>query len=373
MAGKKKNNSPKNLFKTSKDKLIKEVVENVSGEDAKSAKSPVRQALKGNSKKALKKTVKTFKKEGAKGAKTAYQNALTGSPKKALKGIVNELLSEKENPAQKALNKAYQTERDKLRRRVAYFREKGFEFSDDIIPPKLDGNATQEDVEYLRAIRGSVLKRMAVSFTPSASEAEEILEEIEEIIEPQDFADFNETVGPSTDEFAEASVSNTVSAGDEIETPEETPQERYYRENPERVHDEKQSFEEGRLILQNIYYDIDRQSRVLNDKLYGSFGNPDENRDIFESKSYAAELLSEMLDDAIERLGEDAVCRLLEENAEEIKHAVDTILFDTYISAKHDMDDMVERQNAALLTVSNILNSDSPAELMRQAFGEADH
>lgn len=358
MAGKKKNNSPKNLFKTSKDKLIKEIVENASGDDAKSAKSPFRQALKGNSKKALKKTVQTFKKEGSKGAKTAYQSALTGTPKKALKGIVSELLSEKENPAQKALNKAYQTERDRLRRRVAYFREKGFEFSDTVIPPKLDGNATQEDVEYLRAIRGSVLKRMATSFTPPASEAEEILEEIEEITEPQDFSDFNE---------------NAASVDDEIETSEETPQERYYRENPERMHDEKQSFEEGRLILQNIYYDIDRQSRVLNDRLYGGFGNPDENRDIFESKSYAAELLSEMLDDAIERLGEDAVCRLLEENAEEIKHAVDTILFDTYISAKHDTDEMVERQNSALLTVSNILNSDSPAELMRQAFGEADH
>lgn len=373
MAGKKKKNSAKNLLKTSKDKLIKEVIENASGEDAKSAKSPVRQALKGNSKKALKKTVQTFKKEGAKGAKTAYQSALTGSPKKALKGIVNELLSEKENPAQKALNKAYQTERDRLRRRVAYFREKGFEFSDTIIPPKLDGNATEEDVEYLRAIRGSVLKRLAVSFTPPVSEAEEILEELEELTEPQDFTDVNDYIDTSDEEFMDSVVSSASSLEDEIEAPEETPQERYYRENPERDYDDKQRFEEGRLILQNIYEDIDRQSSVLNDRLYSGSGDPYENRDIFESKTYVAELLGEMLDGAIERLGEDAVCRLLEENAEEIKHAVDTILFDTYISAKHDMDDMVERQNDALLTVSNILNSDSPAELMRQAFGEADH
>lgn len=379
MAGKKKKNSAKNLFKTSKDKLIKETVQSVYDEDAKSQKSPIRQALKGNSKKALKKTVQAFKSEEAKGTKTAYQNVLTGSPKKALKGLVNELLAEKEDSAQKALNKTYQRERDRLRRRVAYFREKGFEFSDTVIPPKLEGNATQEDVEYLRAIHGSVLKRMAVSFTPPVDEAEEIAEEIEEIAEPQDFSDIDETVGQSTGEFIDAVVSSTTSTADEIEAQEETSQERYYRENPERVHDEKQTFEEGRLILQNIYDDINRQDEILNDRLYGGIGNsgvvyadPDEIRDINDSKHYAAEVLEEMLDDAIERMGEETVCRILEENASEIKAAVDTILFDVYVSKGHGFDDMEQRQNHALLVINNILNSDSPADLMEQAFGEAD-
>lgn len=379
MAGKKKKNSAKNLFKTSKDKLIKETVQSAYGEDAKSEKSPIRQALKGNPKKALKKTVQAFKSEEAKGAKTAYQNVLTGSPKKALKGLVNELLAEKEDPAQKALNKAYQRERDRLRRRVAYFREKGFEFSDTVIPPKLDGNATQEDVEYLRAIRGSVLKRMAVSFTPPVNEAEEIAEEIEEIAEPQDFSDIDETVGQSTGEFIGAVVSSTTSAADEIEAQEETPQERYYRENPERVHDEKQAFEEGRLILQTIYEDLAQQDAILNDRIYGGFGNygaqyqdPEEVREIFDSKHYMADLLDEMIQEAIERRGEEEVCRLLEENASTVKNAVDTILFDVYISKTHTFEDMEQRQNHSLLVLSNILNSDSPADLMEQAFGEAD-
>lgn len=372
MADKKKKPSAKNLYKSSRDKLVKEFVENSYSDDMKSEQSTLRQGLKGNASKAIKKAIKSNKPEGSKLKKTPMQAALTGSPNKAVKEFIKDRF-EKAQEAQKLLNKEYRKELGKLRRRIDYFEGKGFQFDVDRILPNFDGNATQEEIDYLKAIRGKVLKRMATGFEPPLVETDEV--PVDEIVDAADGV-----IGePRTEEITETeeasdfpSAEPSSGASDyDYDEPSETPEERYYRENTDRVHDDNGAMSEGELILQEIYSDINRQWEVIQENL-GDDMFDDEVAEFANRKYYAGQDLLQMLEDAEERLGRERLAQIIEDNAETIKQCVQTILFDVYVSKKRDYDDVMRDVDASLLAVSSILNADSPQALMKQAWGDID-
>lgn len=372
MADKKRKPSAKNLYKSSRDKLVKEFVENSYPDDTKSEQSTLRQGLKGNASKAIKKAIKSKKPEGSILKKTPMQAALTGSPNKAVKELIKDRF-EKAQEAQKALNKEYRKELGKLRRRIGYFEGKGFQFDNDRIVPNFDGNATQEEIDYLKAIRGKVLKRMATGFEPPLVETDEV--PVDEIVEATDgvidepraeeMAETEETTDFTSDEAL------TGSSGYDYDEPSETPEERYYRENTDRVHDDNGAMSEGELILQQIYSDINSEwdticgilAEDINDEEVAEFAN---------RKYGASQDLLQMLEEAEERLGRERLAQIIEENAETIKQCVQQILFDLYVSSGRDYDDVMTDTDASLLAVSSILNADSPQALMRQAWGDID-
>ena len=370
MAGKNKKFSS-NPFKSSREKRLKEMAKAVSNDDTPKEKSSVRQGLKGNPKKSLKKAIQQGSYSDAKSKQTPYQNVITGTPKKALKGIINEGLR-KNDEAQKALNKQYRIERDRLRRRVEYFKSKGYTFSDDIIPPVLDGNATKEEIDFLKAIRGAVLRKMATSFTPSGSEA---IEEIEQEIVP--INDEIEAVEEATDLAEEGEIDDDWEFSEEErqrakdalhgfeqnhqQEPEESPQERYYRENPERKADYDAKVDEGRIILENVYADLDVNQRVFLESRLRD--------DSFELqvKQDAAVRLANAISTAISTFGEEAVCLKIEANAEAFKRAVNRALY--FFDSKDETRTYFETEDA-LTEVQGILFAETPGLLMEMAFGK---
>lgn len=371
MGSKKSKKYSSNPLKSSREKRLKELAKAVSNDDAPKEKSPIRQGLKGNPKKSLKKAIQQGKYSDAKSKQTAYQNVLTGTPKKALKGIINEGLR-KNDEAQKALNKQYRIERDRLRRRVDYFKSKGYVFSDDIIPPVLDGNATKEEIDFLKAIRGSVLKKMATSFMQPGSETvAEIEQEIttlnNELEDVEDAFDFTEEVEDSDEwEFSEEERQRAKDALHNFEQnqpqePEESPQERYYRENPDRKADYDAKVDEGRVILENVYADLDVNQRVfLESRLRDdSF--------VLQIKQDAAIRLANVISTAITMFGEDAVCLKIEANAEAFKRAVNRALY--FFDSKDETRTYYETEDA-LTEVQGILFAETPGLLMEMAFGK---
>lgn len=370
MADKKKKPSARNLYKSSKDKLVKEFVENMYPDDTKSKSSPIRQALKGNPSKAIKKAIKSNKPKGSKLKKTPFQAALTGSPHKAVKELIKNSYKRSQE-AQKLLNKEYKKELSRLRRRIAYFERKGFQFDIDKIAPDLNGNATQEEIDYLKAMRGKVLKRMATGFVNPVAETGEI--PADEIVDAADGV-IDE---PFTDETAEAEDTSDLTSDEVLsdtrdygyDEPLETPEERYYRENADRIHDENGTMQEGELILQEIYSDINRQWPVIEAELGANMGD-DEVAQFANDKYSAGQDLLNMLEEAEERYGREALAQIIEANAEAIKECVRQILFDFYVSVNRDYSDVMSDTDASLLAVSSILNADSPQALMKQAWGD---
>lgn len=360
MADKKKKPSAKNLYKSSKDKLVKEFVENSYPDDMKSEQSTLRQGLKGNASKAIKKAIKSNKPEGSKLKKTPMQAALTGSTNKAVKEFIKDRF-EKAQEAQKALNKEYRKELGKLRRRISYFEGKGFQFDADRIIPDFEGNATQEEIDYLKAIRGKVLKRMATGFEPPLVETDEVpVDEIVDTISDDEvYTDLGEGGLSWEDTISDEHRGDVIPPIDE-----QTPQERYYSENEDREYDDNGSVERGRLILNNIYDDY-------------NIGQPEklsylieENSEMYNYKRGAATEFISMIEDAIERLNETAVCMLIEEHASEIKHSNQVIM---YFIDSQDEDETINQTEIALTDMQTIFEGDSPDLLMTRMWGNPDN
>ena len=360
MADKKKKPSAKNLYKSSRDKLVKEFVENSYPDDMKSEQSTLRQGLKGNASKAIKKAIKSNKPEGSKLKKTPMQAALTGSPNKAVKELIKDRF-EKAQEAQKLLNKEYKKELSNLRRRIAYFEGKGFQFDVDRIAPKLEGNATQEEIDYLKAVRGKVLKRMATGFEPPLVETDEV--PADEIVDALDddviYTDSGESGLSWEDTISDEHRDDVILPIDE-----QTPQERYYSENEDREYDDNGSVERGRLILQNIYDDFNAgQPEKLSYMI-------EEDSELYNYKRGAAQDFINMIEDCIERIGEDATCMLIEENAAEVKYHNEIIMY--YIDSD-GYDATVEVTEESLMQMQSIFEGDSPSLLMERVWGNPDN
>lgn len=367
MADKKKKPSARNLYKSSRDKLIKESVQNAFPDDTKSEKSPLRQGLKGNATKAIKKAIRS--KEAPKGSKskTPLQAGLTATPNKAIKELVKQPFI-KQQEAQKRTNKEYRKERNKLRRRVEYFKSRGYQFSEDIVPPPLEGNATTDEIEYLKELRGDELKRRATSFTPTVVQQADVpaSDNYEEIFE---VPDENIEVDLETEDIIiDGKSLDDILRDDDYEdyTPEQplTPQERYYSENKDREYDSQSEVERGRLILQNIYDDF---SSGQPEKL-GSFMNEDS--EIYNYKRGAAQDFINMIEDCIERIGEDATCMLIEENAADVKYHNNIIMY--YVDSD-GYDETVEVTEESLMQMQTIFESDAPELLMTRMWGNPDN
>lgn len=360
MGDKKKKPSAKNLYKSSRDKLVKEFVENSYPDDMKSEQSTLRQGLKGNASKAIKKAIKSNKPEGSKLKKTPMQAALTGSPNKAVKEFIKDRF-EKAQEAQKVLNKEYKKELGKLRRRISYFEGKGFQFDVDRIIPDFEGNATQEEIDYLKAIRGKVLKRMATGFEPPLVETDEVpVDEIVDTVNDDEvYTDLGEGSLSWEDTISDEHRDDVIPPIDE-----QTPQERYYSENEDREYDDNGSVERGRLILNNIYDDYNvGQPEKLSFLI-------DESPDLYNYKRGAATEFISMIEDAIDRLNETAVCMLIEEHAEEIKHSNQIIMY--FIDSQDD-DETINETEIALTDMQTIFEGDSPSLLMERVWGDPDN
>ena len=360
MADKKRKPSAKNLYKSSKDKLVKEFVENAYPDDTKSEQSTIRQGLKGNASKAIKKAIKSNKPEGSKLKKTPMQAALTGSPNKAIKELIKDRFA-KAQEAQKLLNKEYRKELGKLRRRIGYFEGKGFQFDLDKIAPKLEGNATQEEIDYLKALRGKVLKRMAIGFEAPLVETDEApVGEVDDTVnDGEDYTDLGESGLTWEETISDEHRDDVIPPIDE-----QTPQERYYSENEDREYDDNSSVERGRLILSNIYDDYNvGQPEKLSYLI-------EENSELYNYKRGAATEFISMIEDAIERINETAVCMLIEEHASEIKHSNQVIM---YFIDSQDEDETINQTEIALTDMQTIFEGDSPSLLMERVWGDPDN
>lgn len=360
MADKKKKPSARNLYKSSRDKLIKESVQNAFPDDTKSEKSPLRQGLKGNATKAIKKAIRS--KEAPKGSKskTPLQAGLTATPNKAIKELVKQPFI-KQQEAQKALNKEYKKELGKLRRRISYFEGKGFQFDADRIIPDFEGNATQEEIDYLKAIRGKVLKRMATGFEPPLVETDEVpVDEIVDTVNDDEvYTDLGEGGLSWEDTISDEHRDDVIPPIDE-----QTPQERYYSENEDREYDDNGSVERGRLILQNIYDDFN----VGQPEKLGAFIHEDS--ELYNYKRGAAQDFINMIEDCIERIGEDATCMLIEENAGQVKYDNEIIMY--YVDSD-GYDATVEVTEESLVRMQTIFEGDSPNLLMTRMWGNPEN
>lgn len=362
------------------------MTENLFPEDTKSEQSKLRSALKGQPTKAVKQAVKSAGTAGNKNKKTPLHAVLTGTPNKAIKELVKAPYAKAEE-ARKLLNKEYRKERNKLYRRVQYFKAQGYEFNDDIVPPRLEDNATQEDIDYLKALRGTVLKRMATGFNPLSNGSDTTVEDIvdsigdiesepdeEKVYDADDYADLTPSE-PSKPTWEDV-ISGAVDDGD-IE-PIESPEERYYRENPERIRDKTGSMNEDDLTLQEIYSDIDMQPTLLHSRLSLS---TEAMVKFYDDLRTNGDELRLMLDEAARRYAGDGpieegysvLAQIVEANAYEMKNLVNRILWlSLYIGNGQDYSDIMQESNAAFTAVNSILNGDSPGALMRQEFGDPD-
>ena len=365
---KKKKSVAESLLRSSKEKLLKQVSETVTGEDAESKQSTIRAGLKGNKSKAVKQAIKSVKSENTKSQKTALQAVLTGTPQKALKQLVQEPFRQAEIE-HKRLNKEFRKQRNLLYRRIKYLESKGFHFENQILPDALEGNATQEEIEMMKSLRVAELKNLATSFTPPTPA------EVPTVVEPEDFTNVVEPEPEPDEEIDDWEMSeeelqrtraNMSKFGDaeRERLEEETPQERYYRENEDREYDRNASVERGELILNNIYAEINVNQRIfLDDK----FSQDSEQRFI---KQDAAVRIADALSKAEDYLGHDMLCYVLELNAADVKHAITIALY--YFDSKDETRTEMETESA-LTELTTILFSNSPALLMDMQFGNPEN
>lgn len=395
MADKKKKSPAESALKSSRKKLISDLVETYSPDDAKPEITTTQSALKANPTKAIKQlakeplesqkrealkkldrkqynqAVKSGKLKKIKSEKTPLQAALTATPNKAIKGLIQEPFRiAKERQIE--LNKEYRRERAKLIRRIGYFARKGYEFNAEEIAPKLTENATVEDIQALREIRGNKLRDLATGFTPPAvpneapisSEISELLEETGQMgieytddmfeTDPNNFIE-EDDFHPSFEDLVYTEPEPFFRQHAEFETP----QERYYRENGDRKFGgADSSVNRGEAVYANAW------STIRGTDLHLSIHNsPQEVKNIV---SDAAIAIGEMLAKAEDALGHDALVRLLEMHAEEFNHNIEKALRDYYRKTIYEVQNEV---SFSLTQISNILFSSDSALLAEYSTG----
>ena len=77
-----------------------------------------------------------------------------------------------------------------------------------------------------------------------------------------------------------------------------------------------------------------------------------------------------MIEDCIERIGEDATCMLIEENADEVKYHNHIIMY--YIDSD-GYDATVEVTEESLMQMQTVFEGDSPALLMTRMWGNPEN
>ena len=396
MADKKKKSPAERALKSSRKKLISDLVETYSPDDAKPEITTTQSALKANPTKAIKQlakeplesqkrdalkkldrkqynqAVKSGKLKKVKSEKTPLQAALTATPNKAIKGLIQEPFRiAKERQIE--LNKEYRRERAKLIRRIGYFARKGYEFNAEEIAPKLTENATVEDIQALREIRGNKLRDLATGFTPPAVPNEApISSEISELLEETDQMGID-----YTDDMFETDPNNFIEEDDFHPTFDDlvyddkdeffpnleklkSPQERYYSENPDREYDGSvdAKVKVGEAVLSNAWSLIDGNPMYLS--VMPMKGG---NRAIKEDATYQ---LAEMLSKAEESLGREKLCVILERHASEFNRAVEQAL---RFRDSNDVDRTRSETSYALTTINNILFSSDSALLTEYSTG----
>lgn len=386
MADKKKKSPARNLLNSGKKKLIIESAKNVYPDDTKSKNTFAQSAIEGNPKKAIKKSIdnlylqskKSGKSDKLDNQKSVAQAVLTGTSKKAIKGLIQEsfrLADEKH----KALNKEYRKERNNLIRRIAYFKKQGFEFNTDAIAPQLDGNATRQQIQRLHDLRGKNLRNLAIGFTPpqktdsddSFQKENETNAGIAKIVEA-----YSESEGiPYTAEMFESDYENYVDTDfhptfDDLVYDEEepiyddyeeieTPQERYYKENKDRIYaGDDAKIKAGESVLQNAWRMIEGEDMFLS-----VIPMKRENKEIKAEGAYS---LSEMLSRAEDSLGHEALSLILEKHAAEFNYAVDRVL---KWRDSTDIDLTRSETSYSLTKINNILFSTNIALLTENSTG----
>ena len=391
---KKKKTAVNNILHSTRKKRVSELVKSGFDDDAESKDSKMQAALKGRPQKAIKKAIsesltedkkKSIERLGKEEYKKRLDNSkltqavLKGSPQKAIKGLVLEPFRI-EQEKQKALNKEYRKERAKLIRRINYFEKKGFEFNTESIAPKLDKNATPQDIQELRELRGKALKDLASSYTPPQKET--IISDepdISDIINEDNSMEIGEddSVGITyNDDMFENDPENYIdeddfhptfddliyTGDDDFDTKVEdfeTPIERYYNENSDRKcggDDEKISV--GMKVLANAWDMIHGQDIYL-----GTMPMKEGNKAIKEDATYK---LTEMLSKAEEGLGTEKLALILQMHAEEFNKAVEKAL---YWRDSTDIDLTRSETAYALTQINNILFSYDPALLTENETG----
>lgn len=369
--------SASGIVKPSKAKVTKETAKALIPEAEKDEFSSTK-VVKGNPSKAIRGIGGAIAKEkGIKSKSNTIMRAKTGTPQKAL----NELIKagyQKASEKQNKINKEYRKERDRLRRRVAWFEKQGYNYEEEVVPPPLEGNASREEVEYLKALRGEVLKKMATSYTPKET-PEPNPEEVEAISDISEESEVYEEETPTSDYISDFDDSGEEEDWDNSPEarakraekyremgliPDEEdvtdPQEEYYKNNPERNFEIKGMIERGKLILKNVWKDIE----VDQDEFLAS--RVDEEDDVFSIKQDAKARLFEMLLRAESLLGTDHLAIVIERNATAFKHAVNQVL---YFFDSKDAERTQNETSSALTELSSILFSDDPYILMEENFG----
>lgn len=367
MARKKRKSVTEKLLTADTKRALKESVNELSHADEKPDKEHGRIKYRASAKAVAKKAAKSVKFSNPKSSKSAYQSAMTGTARKALKEAAKEPFRVADEK-RKQLNKEYRKQRSLLIRRINNFEKNGYKFADTLVPPVLEGNATQEEIDYMKSLRKQVLRNMAVSFTPQAPAHSE--EPDEPIITEPDEPDEEDwaTGDPDEEEIDDWTMSDEehdrIKKFPPVSDEEDDPQARYYRDNPDREIDYEEAVEEGRLILENIYADLEQnQASFLGSRL-------DDDSSIVYIKQDAAARIAAMLQEALHLMGEKALCIVLEENATAVKHAVTNAL---YFFDSKDESKTAEVTSSALTELSSILFQESPSTLMNENFGAPDN
>ena len=384
MAGKKKKTPARNLLKSSQKKLIIESTKNAFPDDAKSKNTGAQSVFKGNPNKALKQTVKNAYKQAKKkgkiedvnNKKTQLQTALTASSNKAIRQLAKAGIEKLQEPyriaqeQQKALNREFKKQQKLLLRRIEYLRDKGLIVDDSLIPYRIEGDATPEDIARIRNIGRDEIKKHVVGYSmhlPTSNDYNVFTDSKKYIqwsqengitITPEQYTslvmDYRQYIfetgsnvsflrfakdqyfstQPDTSPVPERNSDDKVSEYDfndldaqrKLLQKELTPQERYYDENGDRDYTDGE-VEEGRIILDNIYAEIEKAEGSWG-YYYIGWNNVRPWSDELQSiKQDAKESLWRSLRDAIGTYGENEVCRRLARHASEINTLVTKILY----------------------------------------------
>ena len=384
LADRKKKTPARNLLKSSKKKLVIESVKSGFPDDAESKNTGAQALFKGNPNKAVKSSVKNaFNQAKKKGKveelnnkKTPLQTALSATSNRAIRDLAKAGIDKLQEPyriaqeQQKALNREFKKQQNLLLRRIKYIRDKGLIVDDSLIPYRIEGDATAEDITRLRSIGRDEIKKHVVGYDtniPTNNEYDVFVntpkylkwqQENGITITPEQYKsivmDYRQhifetgsnisflkfakeqyhtaqtEIPPVAETDPEDKVSDydfsDLTSSQENEQKVRTPQDEYYRDNSDRQYDDG-LVEEGRIILDNIYAEIEKSEGSWGYYYVGRNNIRPWPEELQEIKQEARETLWRSLRDAIGTYGEDEVCKRLARHGSEINTLITKILY----------------------------------------------
>ena len=249
--------------------------------------------------------------------------------------------------------KEWEYQRYLLQNRLAAAEKKGAVFAEDIIPEK-PKRITQKSIEELKQIRGKKITARAIAILEK--EPEKIRKKNVVDDEPIDvWFDYQPVEADYPQEEIEYPEINYTDTTD-VET---TPQETYYKENPEREYEPEVIADEGYNIIQNIWHEIGIQDYKL---------DQDVHPDILAVKYEGASQLAAYLQGAIDTYGEDVVARILQtKGSTVINTAIERVL---YLLYKNSVDRTQTITDYGLAEIRDILFSNDTTASLRYDFND---